>query len=224
MNMQPISSTDRLVPPTALFRFEIPCLAIENVWEPTGKCELDERYCIPDFGRLDDHQPFADLRFAWSRKGFAISLIVNGKKQMPWCRHSRLESSDGLTLWLSTRETDNIHRANRFCHQFVLLPCGRGPRLDQPIASHVMIQRATENSKTLPAGALQIRSQRRKDGYAIRAAIPSFALTGFDPDEHRRLGFFFAVLDQELGWQMLALSPEFPVASDPSLWATLQLA
>ena len=92
------------------------------------------------------------------------------------------------------------------------------------MAEHLMIQRATENPKSLPAGALQVRSERRKDGYTIRAAIPAIAMTGFDPIEHRRLGFSFAVMDQELGWHTFALSPEYPIATDPSLWGTLVLS
>ncbi len=223
MAENPDSTVERLIPPTALFRFEIPCYPIDPVWEPQGSLELDERFRIPDFSQLDGVPSFADLRLGWSPRGLAISLVVGGKQQHPWCRQTRWESSDGLSIWISTRETDHIHRANRFCHQFVFLPCGRGQRLDQPVIDQVMIPRATENAKTLPAGAMHIRSARRKDGYVLRAAIPAISLTGFDPDEHRRLGFFYAVTDRELGGQMLALSAEYPAASDPSLWSTLQL-
>lgn len=214
---------ERLIPPTALFRFELPCYPVESIWEPQGPLELNERHRLPEFGLLDGAVPFADVRLGWSTRGLAISLTVRGKQQHPWCRHSRWESSDGMCVWISTRETANIHRANRFCHQFVFLPLGRGPQLDKPVVEHVMIQRATEHPKTLPAGALQIRSARHRDGYSLRAAIPAIALTGFDPDEHRRWGFSYAVMDRELGIQRLALSDEYPVASDPSLWSTLEL-
>jgi hypothetical protein len=41
--------------------------------------------------------------------------------------------------------------------------------------------------------------------------------------EHPRLGFCYAVMDRELGWQTFTVGPEFPFAEDPSLWGTLEL-
>jgi hypothetical protein len=216
--------TESLIQPSALFAFEVPCQPITGIWQAKGALELPAAYRIPSFSALDERPCFGDLRLGWSAKGFALSLSVTGKEQLPWCRATRLDASDGLALWINTRDTHNIHRANRFCHQFIFLPTGRGQRMDQPMAEHLMIQRATENPKSLPAGALQIRSERRKDGYTIRAAIPAIAMTGFDPIEHRRIGFSFAVMDQELGWHTFALSPDYPIATDPSLWGTLVLS
>ena len=53
---------------------------------------------------------------------------------------------------------------------------------------------------------------------------PVSALTGYDPEEHRRLGFFYAVRDDELGEQLLTATPEFPFWEDPSLWSVLELS
>jgi hypothetical protein len=216
--------SESLIQPTALFAFEVPCRSLQGIWQAQGEIELPQTHRIPSFSALDERPTFGDLRIGWSPQGFGISLVVQGKTQLPWCRTTRLDASDGLALWINTRDTHNIHRANRFCHQFLFLPMGRGQRMDQPVAEHMMIPRSTENPKSLPAGALQIRSQRRKDGYAIRAAIPAVAMTGFDPTEHRRLGFGFAVMDRELGWHTFSLGPEYPIASDPSLWGTLVLS
>jgi hypothetical protein len=48
-------------------------------------------------------------------------------------------------------------------------------------------------------------------------------LNGFDPDQNRRLGLFYAFRDTEKGEQLLAASPEFPYWEDPSLWCVLEL-
>ena len=53
--------------------------------------------------------------------------------------------------------------------------------------------------------------------------IPKMALGGWDPDEHPKLGFNYAVIDRELGDQTLAVGREFPISEDPSLWQTLEL-
>jgi hypothetical protein len=49
-------------------------------------------------------------------------------------------------------------------------------------------------------------------------------MTGFDPTQFARIGFFYAVVDRELGWQTLALSREYPFVEDPSLWAEAALS
>ena len=63
----------------------------------------------------------------------------------------------------------------------------------------------------------------RDDGYMLEALIPAEALTGFDPAEHPRLGFTYAVLDRELGEQTFGVGSPMPYQEDPSLWATLEL-
>ena len=153
-----------------------------------------------------------------------INVSVKGKQQPVWCRATRIEDSDGVQLWIDTRDTHNIHRASRFCHRFAFLPSGSGQRLNQPSASLLAINRARESPRPIEEQTLQIRSHIRTDGYQLASFIPAQALTGFDTAEHRRLGFFFAVIDREMGWQTLTLGPEFPVAEDPSLWGTLELA
>ena len=72
-------------------------------------------------------------------------------------------------------------------------------------------------------GALKLAADVTPGGYALDAYIPAAALTGFDPDEHGQLGFMYAVLDRELGWQTFNLGPEFPILEDPSVWGTLDL-
>ena len=48
-------------------------------------------------------------------------------------------------------------------------------------------------------------------------------LTGFDPEEHPRLGFTYAVIDRELGEQTFGVGRPMPYQEDPGLWATLEL-
>jgi len=100
---------------------------------------------------------------------------------------------------------------------------GGGPRLDQPVAEPAIINRARELPKPVAPGSLGVRSEKRIDGYILEAYIPAAALTGFDPGEHPRLGFSYAVIDREIGWQTFSVGPEFPFQEDPSLWGTLDL-
>ncbi len=155
--------------------------------------------------------------------GLLLSVRVVGKRQLPWCRENRIEDSDGLHVWIDTRDTRNIHRAGRFCHYFVFLPSGGGHRLDEPVGAQLLINRARENARPVPPSAFTVASQRRTDGYSLDIRIPATALTGFDPAEHPRLGFTYALADRELGVFTFACGGEFPYRDDPSLWATLEL-
>jgi hypothetical protein len=214
---------DALIPPSFLFRLAVPCYRFEGKWSKQGAA-LDERHVITSFdAELNQGPRFAELRLAWNDAGLYVHLRTTGKKQSPWCRDTRLDESDGLSLLIDTRNTQNIHRASRFCHRFVLLPQGSGRLLNEPTARLMEIQRSRENPKPPASGSLQVISEKRIDGYLLSAFIDARAITGFDPAEHPRLGFSYAVVDRELGWQTFSLGPEFPFLSDPSLWGTLEL-
>ena len=178
---------------------------------------------MPSFGELEGRPKFADLRCAWSKDGLLFQLRVSGKRQSVWCRASRIEDSDGLHVWIDTRDMHNIHRASRFCHRFAFLPAGGGSAQDQPLGRLLDIHRARENPKMVADSELRIRAVVSAGGYTLQARIPATALTGFDPQEHPRLGFTYVVLDRELGWQTFSLGTEFPIDEDPSLWGSLEL-
>lgn len=211
-----------LVPPRSLFRIALACRSVENL---AGVLEsgLDESYRLPCLAPLDGFEPFADLRLAWHPQGLALDLYVSGKQQRPWCRANRLEDSDGLQVWIDTRGTTNIHRASRFCHRFILLPGGQGVRGDEPVADQLLINRARENAKPVRPGVLDARSWIERDSYSLQAVLPAKALTGWDPREHRQIGFNYLVADRELGAQTLSVGGPLPYQEDPSLWAALDL-
>jgi len=211
-----------LIAPTLLFRFAAPCRHTEQRWSSKG-LSLDERYALPCFSQLHGAKTFADLRMGWNEAGLALDLIVRGKQQAPWCRDSRIDDSDGLQLWIDTRNTQNIHRAGRFCHRFAFLPVGGGGRADEPAAVLLAINRAKESPREIDPRQLKVAAQRLADGYRLTGFLPAEALTGYSPSDQPALGFTYAVLDRELGCQTFSVGPEFPFAEDPSLWGTLDL-
>jgi hypothetical protein len=214
--------TESLISPPMLFRFATPCLYAEQRWS-AGGIKLDERYRLPCFAELAGKQPFADVRLAWSEQGIVFNAAVSGKEQPPWCRDSRIDDSDGLQLFVDTRNTQNIHRAGRFCHRFAFLPIGAGRKLDEPVAMLLAINRAKESPREIETGALKVRCQRVADGYVLEGFIPAAALTGYSPADQPASGFSYAVIDRELGWQTFSVGPELPFVEDPSLWGTLEL-
>lgn len=211
---------DTLLPARALFRFEIPCLKRE--WTAKG-AGLGPDCRLPNLAALEGQVEYADVRVAWNDKGLILAATVTGKQKTPWCRSSRAGDSDGLHVWIDTRDTHNIHRATRFCHAFALLPAGGGAKNEDAVAAQMLINRARENAKHVSPGAIKVRGTVRKAGYELEAFIPAEALTGFDPIEHPKLGFTYAVRDSELGEQTFCCPAALPYPEDPSLWCTLEL-
>ncbi len=213
----------QLVAPTFLFRYSIPCRFSKKGWTRTG-ISLGEEYKIQTFRELDGVPPFADFRMAWNTDGLYFNVAVAGKKQSLWGRPTRLDDSDGIHIWIDTRDTQSIHRATKFCHRFCFMPSTSETGKDaKPHATMLRINRAKEESRSLNQGKLEIRSSIKKDGYKSDIFIPAESIFGYDVSQYKRLGFCFAVVDRELGWQTFSSGPEFPIQEDPSMWGSVEL-
>jgi hypothetical protein len=211
-----------LVAPRFLFRFSVPCRYSGNLGGAQGS-NLDERYRLASFAELDGKRAWADVRAAWSEEGLAFSIAVSGKKQPPWCRSNRPEESDGVQIWIDTRDVHNIHRATRFCHRFLFMPGGHGKQHSDPLAQWLPIHRARDQPRAIQSGDVKVRSQTQSGGYLLDAFLAAGALTGFEPQEHPSIGFNYAVVDRELGELTFSAGSPLPYREDPSLWATLEL-
>ena len=214
-----------LIPHRFLLRIAHPCRYVKEM--PLRKdarlLDLSAEHRIDNFAGMDAEKNFADVSLAWNELGIGLQVEVRGKQQLPVGNAERPRGSDGVTLWLDMRDGRTSHRASRYCHQFHLLATGAGPEHDEPAVVQTKINRALEDAPIAPAGSILLKVNPKKSGYVLEAFLPASALNGYDPDEHKRLGFFYAVRDDELGEQLLSLSPEFPFWEDPSLWSLLEL-
>lgn len=224
-----------LLNPTFLFRFEIPVRQHRLDWTRNG-LQLPEECQLPSFGRLaadtspvsmangfGNGQAFADVRMAWDKTGLGLWVRTSGKRQLPWCRDNRMEDSDGLHVWLDTRNSPGIHRANRFCHRFAFTPFGGGAKRDEAVGCLLPISRARQEPNPVRPESISVFGKALKDGYELSAKLPTEVLTGYDPDEYGTISLWFLVMDRELGFQTFSLGPGFPCHEDPSLWGIGQL-
>jgi len=209
------------IPKNLMFRYRIVCKKFES--EPSKTFELSDQYLFPSFSAFEGQFQFADLRVGWCQDGLFLSSEVTKKQQSLWCRESQLLDSDGIQIWVDTRDTHNVHRASKFCHWIVLLPAGGGVDGKKPHASMLKINRSKDDSPSINRHNIVVDSKITKEGYKISAFIPGKALNGWDTNDHRMLGFNFSVVDRELGRQTLAVGPELPISEDPSLWQTIEL-
>lgn len=213
-----------LLPHRFLFRYSL-SVRYEPKLPRSGKklLALTEADRLPDFAALDATRSFGDLRMAWNERGLAISVEVGGKQQPPRCDPQTPDLSDGLQVWIDTRNTQSIHRASRFCHHFCLLPRGAGRGQTEPFGIQLPIARAREASPLADSKEIRLAATVGKSGYLLEAWLPARVLHGYDPESQARLGFYYNLRDSELGEQTLSVGSEFPFAYDPSLWGTLEL-
>ncbi len=80
-----------------------------------------------------------------------------------------------------------------------------------------------EDAPFAPASSVPLRLSSRRNGYVLEAFLPAEALHGYDPEQYPRLGFYYAIRDDELGEQVLSVGSEFPFWDDPTLWSVLEL-
>lgn len=215
----------QLIPNRFLFTVRHPCLHVPGIPDDDEELfTLPEECRLDNFAGLEGASNFADVRLAWNEGGLAIEVTVRGKEQPAAGDAAKPRLSDGLSLWLDTRDSRTSHRANRFCHQFHLLPSGGGPNKDEPVFVQQKIHRALQDAPLAPAGAVPFRCRRLATGYRLAAYLPAEVLAGFDPEQNPRLGFFYVVRDAERGEQLLAAAADMPYAEDPTLWGGLELA
>jgi hypothetical protein len=214
-----------IVPHRFLVRVAYPCRHVKGLprEDDDRLLDLPEPCRVDNFAAMDEQRNFADVRLAWNELGLAFQVEVRGKDQLPQGDASRPRGSDGVTVWLDTRDARASHRASRYCHQFYALPTGGGPEHDQPVFGQAKINRALQDAPLARPGDVPFRSHRTRGGYLVEAFVPAGVLNGFDPEQNPRLGFYYAVRDAELGEQVLSVGSEFPYWEDPSLWSVLEL-
>ncbi len=214
-----------LIPPSFLFRVAYSCAYVKAIPRKKGESLLDlpESCRIDNFASMDGKRNFADVRLAWNEHGIGVHVHVRGKDQPLQCDAGRLRGSDGVTVWVDTRDARSGHRATRYCHQFHLLPSGGGPEAEDPVFAQSKINRALQDAPSVSTGSVPFRTSTVKNGYFIEAFFPAGVLNGFDLEQSSRIGFFYAIRDAELGEQTLSVGSEFPYWEDPSLWSVLDL-
>ena len=213
-----------VIPATFSFRFALPLQRVDalprkgkRLLKLTDDCQLFR----PGSDLNEGQQPLK-LSAAWNPKGIGITAEVTGKQHPAVSDIDRPDETDAVQIWINTRNTTTIHRANRLCHHFCLLPNGGGTGL-VPVVRQLPIARANEDPPISSPDKFTIRSERSDDGYSLEAWIPASCLNGFDPAESSQLAFYAMLRDSELGDHCLTVDAAFPFASDPSLWQTLDL-
>jgi hypothetical protein len=215
-----------MIPHRFLFRTAYPCPYVKQMpreEDDDRLLELPASAQIDNFAGMDQQSNFAEVRLAWNELGLGLQVEVRGKDEPARGDASQPRGSDGVTLWLDTRDARAGHRASKYCHMFHFLPAGAGPERDEPVMVQAKINRALEDAPLCQPSDVPFRCESIRGGYLLEAFLPAAVLNGFDPEQNPRLGFYYAVRDAERGEQVLSVAADFPYWEDPSLWSVLEL-
>ena len=214
---------NQIVPSQFLFRWSFAAKRLAKSPSGTGRLlDLPDDYELPSLAELQGGPSFAKVKMGWNEEGIGLSFTIEQKSRPPKFVAGELLLCDRVQIWIDTRNTQNVHRATRFCHCFVLLPLSDAKR-NQPIVRSVLIPRSREDAVLPKAEFVKAQVEVSPTGYRIDAWFPEKTFTGYDPVPNPKIGFHYAVYDNELGEQTLAVGSEFPYESDPSLWQTVEL-
>lgn len=215
---------NQIVPPRFLFRWSFTAPRIPNLPRPSGRLlDLPDECLLPCLSDLDNRPEFAKVKLAWNNDGFGISVEVSGRSQRPKLAQGENAQPDGVWIWIDTRNMQTVHRATKFCHHFIVMPLGGGPRQNAPLVKCLPVARAREETTLADPSLIRVQSEMTSTGYWLDAWFPGNVFAGFDPDTNDRIGFHYSIHDYEMGNQTLAVGSEFPFESDPSLWQTVEL-
>jgi hypothetical protein len=217
--------TTSLLPQAFWFRI---ALVAPRVAEPSGAdrtwiLRLPASAALPDFAQLEGNGSWANVRVGWNSQGLGLLVTADGvsREQLD---PNRPEGFAEVHFWIDTRDTRDVSRATRFCHHFVVKLQTTGPRgaLSAKIAQRP-IARAIADAPIYRGDLMSAGAEMTKAGWTLALFLPAQALSGFDPETNRRLGFAYQISDRLRPDQFLGIGREFPLGENPSLWATLEL-
>ena len=213
-----------LLPPELQFRWIIPVPRVDRLpGEGKQLWSLPKEAVLTIPQQLNDTEHPVVWKAAWNTEGLTIVAEVTGKSRWS-CNPDQPVESDGIQLWIDTRDTQSVHRATRFCHFLCVMPSGGGESGRDPVVVPVPVPRAGQDAKLADSDDFLAFAEQSKTGYRLAVWIPAKTLTGFDPTAQPHIGFFAKLKDKDLGTHPISLTSEFPYDGDPSLWLTLELA
>jgi hypothetical protein len=214
-----------LIPNRFLFDFEFTLRHRATLPTIDGKLAgWTDDELIPNLGEIDGADDFAEVWACWNDSGISVACRVTGKHKPLRCDPKKFWTSDNLRICTDMRDARSNKRATRYCQQFFFLPTGGGRKKLDPVAGVNKLKRAREDAHGIPTTRIQVASCVSKSGYTLETHIPAECLSGFDPADHPRIGFYYMLEDKELGQQYLTVGDDLYWYVDPSTWATAVLA
>src|SRR5262245_33731232 len=100
--MDDMSTQPLLIPQAFWFRLAFPCLRIDGLPRSGVRgrlLDLPASCALPAITRLEDREPWAEIRTAWNPGGLAVAIQVSGKVGPIRRDPSEPDFVDGVNIW-----------------------------------------------------------------------------------------------------------------------------
>jgi hypothetical protein len=177
---------------------------------------------LPDLTTLHGQLAFGEVRAGWAPEGLAFAVradvghVVHVDREHPF-------RSDGIEVWIDTRDSRDARKPTRFCHHFLVLPGGAGLG-GRTCAVRELNPGGVKRPEDM-ADVRRIHAAARPtgQGYALECFLPAEVLVGYTPQEAVSIGLAYRLRSPVCGLQDLAWGEGFPLWRNPSLWLSARL-
>lgn len=199
--------------PVSFFKLQWDCPYFEE-----GNFLKKDKYKLPDTSTLCKEETFATLFMGWNEKG--LYFLCHSSSPFKDAFYPDVTRGDSLELFIDTRDMKQSGFNTKFCHHFFFLP----QSVDGHKAEEITHFRTEDAHELCDSKELHMTSEIEATGYLLKIFIPSTCLFGYDPKSFQRLGFTYRVNRWGKPSQHFsALSTEFPIEQQPSLWSSIGL-
>ncbi len=183
-----------------------------------GKRLAHDKYRLPNFSHLCGESEFAEVFLGWSPEGIATHVLVH--ETFKRASYPDVTRGDSIELFIDTRDVKTSGFNTRFCHHFFCLP----EEVDGYQVGELTHFRTEDAHEWCNKDDLQVKASLHSGSYSITLLIPSHCLVGYDPDNFKRIGFAYRI-NRTIGppQHFCAVTQEFQIEQQPSLWSTMQL-
>lgn len=208
------------MPAAFWFRWALECRKVQGVPLESANgplLDLPDACRLPAPALLEGKSAPVEVRACWNAAGIGFAFSGEFENKRPDGRAVKVQ------VWLDTRDARDNHRATRFCHRFEITLSTIDPAAPTTSVEEREIARALGSPARAPADSIRTSGTLAGSRWRIEAFFNAAALTGFDPETNRRLGWNYmaTILGEES--KTFGIGREFPIGEDPSLWATLEL-
>ncbi|OJU81766.1 MAG: hypothetical protein BGO10_07725 [Chlamydia sp. 32-24] len=207
--------------PASFFQMSADCKHIEigpSHPFPQISKQTKKRYLLPDTSGLCGEQKFADVYIAWNQEG--IELLLEVSQPLEKVIYPDFSKGDSFEVMVDTRDVKTSGYNTKFCHHFVFLP--------EPIEGKQGMEitrfRQEDSHELCSPDDLLVQANLASKKYSLSVFIPTHCLHGFDPQNFGFIGFTYRVNRfQDLPQHFSAVSKDYQIEQQPSLWASLKL-
>ena len=207
--------------PVSFFQLSADCMRLPSHLEkpfPALTAKNRAKYQLPNTSALCLEETFAELSMGWHQQG--IELLITCQIPFQKAFYPNLTEGDSVELFFDTRDVKTTGFNTRFCHHFFFLPT----KVDEHLAGEMTHFRTEDSHLLSDPNELKIRSTFKANSYSMAIFVSNQALHGYDPDQFNRLGFTYRINRASGNPQHFsALSREYQIEQQPSLWASLKL-